>query len=163
MKRLLLLLGLLATAGCDLSMTHQPGERDQASDQRWPGGPPRQAPPEGTVAADQPARTAAMATPPPLSPALLDRGEERFGIYCSMCHGARGNGDGTVVRRGFPPPPNFHEARLVAAPPAYIVDVITHGHGVMYSYADRVEPADRWAIAAYVKALQRPPAPGGRR
>ena len=75
-----------------------------------------------------------------------------------MCHGERGHADGTVVRRGFPPPPDFAEGRLVAAPPAYIVDVITHGHGVMYSYADRVDPADRWAIAAYVKALQRVPA-----
>jgi mono/diheme cytochrome c family protein len=60
-----------------------------------------------------------------------------------------------VVQRGFPRPPSFHEARLVAAPDAYFVDVITHGHGVMYSYADRVPPADRWAIAAYIRALQR--------
>jgi mono/diheme cytochrome c family protein len=158
-KRAPFLVLLLATAGCDLSMAHQPGDRRQGSAQRWTGGPPREAPPEGTIAADEPARAAALATPPPLTPALLDRGEERFGIYCSMCHGARGDGDGKVVRRGFPPPPSFHDPRLVAAPPAYIVDVITHGHGVMYSYADRVEPADRWAIAAYVKALQRLPAP----
>lgn len=78
-------------------------------------------------------------------------------IFCSVCHGSRGDGDGTVVKRGFPAPPSFHEPRLVAAPPGYVVDVITHGHGIMYSYADRVEPADRWAIAAYVKALQRVP------
>ena len=58
-----------------------------------------------------------------------------------------------VVQRGFPRPPNFHEARLVAAPTRYFVDVITHGHGVMYCYADRVPPADRWAIAAYIRAL----------
>ena len=66
-----------------------------------------------------------------------------------------GDGDGTVVKRGFPAPPSFHIPRLVAAPPAYVVGVITNGHGVMYSYADRVAPADRWAIAAYVKTLQR--------
>ena len=149
---------LLLLGGCDLSMAHQAAERDQASEARWFGGPARAAPPEGTIAQDEPARVAALATPPPLTPALLDRGQERYGIYCVECHGSRGGGDGIIVRRGFPAPPSFHTARLVAAPPAYIVDIITHGHGVMYSYADRVEPADRWAIAAYVKALQRLPA-----
>lgn len=121
----------------------------------WPGGPPRAAPPDGAIAEDDAARAAALAAPPPLTPALVDRGQERYGIYCVECHGDRGAGDGIIVARGFPPPPSFAAPRLVAAPPAYIVDVITHGHGVMYGYADRVEPADRWAIAAYVKALQR--------
>ena len=147
----------LLLAGCDLSMADQPRHDSQQAQALWPGGPPQSAPPEGTVAADASARAAALAAPPPLTPALLDRGEQRYGIYCSMCHGPRGNGDGMVVRRGFPPPPDYHIPRLVAAPPAYIVDVITNGHGVMYSYADRVEPRDRWAIAAYVKALQRLP------
>lgn len=151
------LLALLVLGGCDLSMARQPVERGQSSDVRWTGGPARTAPPEGTVAADQPARDAALATPPPLTAALIDRGQQRYGIYCVVCHGVHGEGDGPIVRRGFPPPPSFHAARLVAAPPAYVVDVITHGHGVMYSYADRVDPADRWAIAAYVKALQRIP------
>ena len=163
MKRALVLLAALATAACDLSMAHQPGDRRQDSAQRWTGGPPREAPPEGTIALDAPARASALVSPPALTPALLDRGEERYGIYCAVCHGARGDGDGMIVRRGFPPPPSLHDARLVAAPPAYIVDVITHGHGVMYSYADRVEPADRWAIAAYVKALQRAGVPEPRR
>lgn len=117
----------------------------------------RAAPPEGTVAIDQPVRDAALVRPPPLTPALVERGQERYGIYCAMCHGERGRGNGIVVRRGFPPPPDYHIPRLEAASPAYIVDVITNGHGIMYSYADRVEPADRWAIAAYVKALQRVP------
>ena len=144
-------------------MARQAADRGQASADRWSGGPARTALPEGTVAADQPARDAALATPPPLTAALIDRGQERYGIYCAVCHGARGEGDGTIVRRGFPAPPSFHAPRLAAAPPAYVVDVITHGHGVMYSYADRVEPADRWAIAAYVKALQRVPAGGPQR
>lgn len=157
MKRALPLVALLL-GGCDLSMAKQPAERGQASASRWPDGPPRTAMPEGTVSTDQPARDAALASPPPLTAALLDRGQQRYGIYCVMCHGASGAGDGIVVRRGFPPPPSLHEARLVAAPPAYIVDVITHGHGIMYSYGDRVDPADRWAIAAFVKALQRVPA-----
>ena len=69
--------------------------------------------------------------------------------------GPGGDADGMVVQRGFPKPPSFHEARLVSAPDEHFVDVITHGHGVMYSYADRVPPADRWAIAAYIRALQR--------
>ena len=157
MRPLPLLLPLLAAA-CDLSMNHQPGDRRQQSATYWPGGPPRAAPPEGSVALDQPARDRALATPPPVTAALLDRGQDRYGIYCAVCHGERGEGDGKVVQRGFPAPPSYRVPRLVAAPPAYIVDVITNGHGVMYSYADRVEPADRWAIASYVKALQRVPA-----
>lgn len=156
MKRVLLL--ALALAACDQSMADQPKTHAQAARAIWPGGPPRQAAPADTVAQDQPLRDAALMTPPPLTPALVNRGEQRYGIYCVMCHGARGNGDGVVVQRGFPPPPNFHEARLLAAPASYIVETITHGHGVMYSYADRVAPADRWAIAAYVRALQKLPA-----
>jgi mono/diheme cytochrome c family protein len=154
-RRALILLLLLG--GCDLSMKDQDKGKPQSSATLWAGGPARQAAPEGTVATDQAARDAALATPPPLTAALIERGQARYGIYCVVCHGPRGDGDGIVVKRGFPAPPSFHIARLVAAPPAYIVDVITHGHGVMVSYADRVEPADRWAIAAYVKALQRLP------
>jgi len=156
-KRAAFFLPLAATA-CDLSMNHQPGDRRQQSASLWPGGPPRAASPDGTVALDESARDAALATSPPITEVLLDRGQDRYGIYCAVCHGQGGAGDGTVVGRGFPHPPSFHEPRLVAAPPGYVVDVITHGHGVMYSYADRIDPADRWAIAWYVKALQRLPA-----
>ena len=84
----------------------------------------------------------------------LERGRQRFDIYCSMCHGQTGYGDGMIVRRGFVPPPSFHTDRLRAAPPGYFVEVITHGFGAMYSYNDRVGPEDRWKIAAYVKTLQ---------
>ncbi len=147
----------LLLGGCDLSMKDQSRGDPQGSATLWPGGPARGGPPPGTIAVDQAGRDRALASPPALTPALLDRGQERYGIYCGVCHGVGGEGDGEIVKRGFPRPPSFHEPRLVAAPPAYVVDVITHGHGVMYSYADRVEPADRWAIAAYVKALQRVP------
>lgn len=150
----MLLLALLA-GGCDLSMKRQAKGVPQGAPTLWPGGPAKQAPPPGSVAQDQPARDRALSDPPPLTLALVNRGQERYGIYCVECHGARGDGDGKIVQRGFPPPPSFHIARLVAAPPAYIVETITHGHGIMYSYADRVEPADRWAIAAWVKTLQR--------
>lgn len=86
---------------------------------------------------------------------LLERGRARFEIYCAVCHGYTGKGDGTIVQRGFPPPPSFHEPRLREAPIGHFVNVISEGYGVMYSYAARVPPADRWAIAAYLRALQR--------
>jgi len=156
--RVLALLCLALLSGCDLSMRNQARDDPQEAATLWPGGPQRQALPTGTIATDEPARAEALRTPPPLTPALLDRGQERYGIYCAMCHGARGEGDGTVVKRGFPAPPSYREPRLMAASPAYVVDIVTNGHGIMYSYADRVAPADRWAIAAYVKALQRVPA-----
>lgn len=89
-----------------------------------------------------------------LDRALLERGQERFNIYCAPCHGLQGDGNGMVVKRGFPTPPSYHIDRLREAPLGYTVDVITNGFGRMYSYASRVAPEDRWAIAAYVKALQ---------
>ncbi len=85
---------------------------------------------------------------------LLDRGHERFGIYCAVCHGATGEGHGMIVQHGFPQPPSLHEQRLRDAPPGHFFDVMTNGYGVMYSYASRVSPEDRWAIAAYIRALQ---------
>ena len=155
-RRALPLLTLaLALGGCDLSMRDQAKGKPQGSATLWPGGPPRGDAPDGTIATDALARAATLATPPPLTVATIARGQERYGIYCVECHGEHGDGDGMIVRRGFPRPPSLHEARLVAAPPAYVVRVITQGHGVMYSYADRVAPADRWAIAAWVKVLQR--------
>jgi mono/diheme cytochrome c family protein len=151
----LLLAAAALLTGCDLSMKDQAKAGTQSSPTLWPGGPARQPPPSGTIAEGASAHTAALTTPPPLTRALIDRGQERYDIFCIVCHGRTGDGDGPVVKRGFPAPPSFDIPRLVAAPPAYVVDVITNGHGVMYSYADRVAPADRWAIAAYVKALQR--------
>jgi mono/diheme cytochrome c family protein len=92
--------------------------------------------------------------PMPVTPELLQRGRERFNIYCAVCHGASGEGHGEIVQRGFPAPPTFHSDRLRNAPVGHFYDVITNGYGVMYSYASRVEPDDRWAIAAYIRALQ---------
>ena len=82
------------------------------------------------------------------------RGQERYDIYCLPCHSPVGDGDGPVVRRGFPAPPSYHSRACVAAPDRHFYDVISHGYGVMFSYADRVAPADRWAIVAYIRALQ---------
>src|SRR5512146_849492 len=85
----------------------------------------------------------------------LDRGRQRFNIYCSPCHGQTGDGNGMIVQRGFPPPPSYHIDRLRNAPAGHFFDVITQGYGIMYSYAARGEPADRWAIAAYIRVLQK--------
>jgi mono/diheme cytochrome c family protein len=97
---------------------------------------------------------AAPAMPYPVDMRLLRRGQDRYAIYCLPCHGPAGDGDGLVVRRGFPAPPSYHGDRLRAAPDRHIYDVITRGYGIMYPYADRLDPGDRWAVVAYVRALQ---------
>lgn len=92
--------------------------------------------------------------PAPPDAASLTRGRQRFEAFCSPCHGFAGAGDGAVVARGFPAPPTFHQPRLRQVPDGYLFDVITRGYGQMYSYAARVTPPDRWAIVAYIRALQ---------
>jgi hypothetical protein len=92
--------------------------------------------------------------PLPITLELLRRGQERFDIYCSPCHSRVGDGNGMIVRRGFPSPPSYHSERLRNVPDSHFYNVITEGYGLMFSYADRVEPKDRWAIAAYIRALQ---------
>jgi mono/diheme cytochrome c family protein len=83
-----------------------------------------------------------------------ERGRERYDIYCSPCHGRTGAGDGMVVRRGFRRPPSYHDDRLRSAPVGHFVDVMTNGFGAMLDYRQQIEPRDRWAIAAYIRALQ---------
>ena len=85
---------------------------------------------------------------------VLERGRERYTIHCVPCHSPIGDGKGMIVRRGFSPPPSFHLPRLKQAPPGHYYDVITRGYGAMSSYSDQVDPRDRWAIAAYIRALQ---------
>ncbi|HEX7368702.1 MAG TPA: cytochrome c, partial [Rhodanobacteraceae bacterium] len=94
------------------------------------------------------------ANPLPITPALLARGQQRFNIYCAPCHSRVGDGDGMIAERGFPHPPSYHTPALRNAPDSHFYKVITDGYGVMYSYADRVSPRDRWAIVAYIRALQ---------
>jgi mono/diheme cytochrome c family protein len=96
----------------------------------------------------------ADSNPYPITMELLHRGQQRFDIYCSPCHSVEGDGDGFIVRRGFPSPPSYHIDRLRNAPDKHFFDVITNGYGIMYPYADRVNPTDRWAIIAYIRALQ---------
>ena len=139
----------VALAACD-NMANQPKlnpyELPYGSQIEWPIEPPPH-----TIARDEPLNPPA---PPPVTMALLERGRQRFDINCSPCHGRFGDGDGVIVQRGFPHPPSYYSAALLNAPNQLFYDVITHGYGVMYSYADRVEPSDRWAIAAYIRALQ---------
>jgi hypothetical protein len=92
--------------------------------------------------------------PFPITDQVMARGRERFDIFCAPCHGRTGNGDGMVVRRGFRRPPLFSEERIRTAPVGHLFDVMTNGFGAMPDYQSQIPVNDRWAIAAYVKALQ---------
>ena len=92
--------------------------------------------------------------PMPVTKAVLDRGQERFNVYCSPCHGRTGEGNGMIVQRGFRQPPSYHEERLRNAPVGYFFDVMTNGFGAMQDYSAQVTVPDRWAIAAYIRVLQ---------
>jgi hypothetical protein len=85
---------------------------------------------------------------------VLERGQERYNIYCTPCHSRVGNGAGMIVQRGYRPAGNFHTQRLLAAPLGHFFAVMTNGYGAMPDYAAQVAPQDRWAIVAYIKALQ---------
>jgi mono/diheme cytochrome c family protein len=85
---------------------------------------------------------------------VILRGQQRYDVYCSPCHGRIGNGLGMVVRRGFKQPPSYHIERLRTAPAGHLYDVISNGYGAMLNYASQVQPRDRWAIVAYIRALQ---------
>ena len=92
--------------------------------------------------------------PMPVTAAVMARGRERFDVFCSPCHGRTGEGNGMIVQRGFRKPPSYHEERLRTAPVGYLFDVMTNGFGAMQDYAAQVPVADRWAIAAYIRAIQ---------
>jgi mono/diheme cytochrome c family protein len=139
----------IALAACD-NMANQPKlnpyELPYGSELRWPVEPP-----PNTVARDEPLNPPSA---PPVTMALLERGRQRFDINCAPCHSRVGDGNGIIVQRGFPRPPSYYKETLRTASSQHFYDVITRGHGVMFSYADRVDPADRWAIVAYIRALQ---------
>ncbi|HYZ35013.1 MAG TPA: cytochrome c [Crenalkalicoccus sp.] len=153
-RRLLLPLALLALGACRQDMIRQARYGTYTRAPLWPDGTEARPLPAGVVAQGDSAREDAIRTPPRVTLALLQRGQSQFEIFCAPCHGFTGAGDGMIVRRGFPPPPSYHTAQLRAAPASHFWDAITKGHGVMYSYAARVEPSDRWAIIAYIRALQ---------
>jgi mono/diheme cytochrome c family protein len=148
-----LMAAAVCLAACDQNMDVQPKYSEYSRAPAFRGGVLRN-PPAGVVARDDPERDRAIRSKPALTTALLERGAQRFGIFCSPCHGAGGDGNGIIVQRGMPRPTSYHADRLRAADDRHFFDVITNGYGAMYSYASRVPPGDRWAIVAYIRALQ---------
>jgi Cytochrome C oxidase, cbb3-type, subunit III len=157
-------IGLLV-AGCRLDMHVQPKYLPDDPSKFFDDGRSERQPVPGTIARGQLHLDELLYTgkvngvdakefPFPITREDLDRGRERFNIYCTPCHDYTGGGHGMIVQRGFPPPPSFHIDRLRASPSGHFFDVMTNGFGAMYSYAARVEPEDRWRIAAYIRALQ---------
>ena len=116
--------------------------------------PPRTVNAEGAQIPAQSYQGFVTEFPMPITAADLDRGQERFNIYCSVCHGRLGDGSGMIVKRGFRKPPSFHDDRLRTAPIGYFFDVETNGFGAMPDYASQIPPEDRWRIIAYIRALQ---------
>jgi len=155
----------MLAGGCRLDMHVQPKYKPYAATAFFDDGRSERPPVPGTVARGHLRLDELLYTgkengvtadkfPFEITRADLERGRERYNVYCSPCHDYTGSGRGMIVQRGFPPPSSFHIDRLRAAPAGYFFDAITNGFGSMYSYAARVEPEDRWRITAYVRALQ---------
>jgi len=151
--------------GCRLDMHLQPKYLPYQATSFFPDGRSERQPVPGTVARGQlridelfytARENGAVANrfPFPITRADLERGRERFNVYCTPCHDYTGSGRGMIVQRGFPQPPSYHIQRLRDVPVGHFYEVITNGFGAMYSYASRIEPADRWRIAAYIRVLQ---------
>lgn len=160
---LLLLVGGLA--GCRQDMHDAPRYDPYEASAVFPNGSSARPLVEGTVARSDVLDDDLLTTgkingqvadefPFPITRADLDRGQERFNIYCSLCHGRTGEGNGMVVQRGYRQPPSYHIDRLRQAPVGHFFDVMTNGFGVMPDYRTQVPTADRWRIAAYIRALQ---------
>ena len=156
---------LVCLPGCRLDMHIQPKYLPLAKTDFFGDGRSERPVVEGTVARghlrlDEQLYTGkvngqlATTFPFPITRADLERGRERFTIYCAPCHDVSGTGRGMIVQRGFPAPPSYHIQRLRDAPVGHLFDVITNGLGNMYPYASRVTPEDRWRIVAYIRALQ---------
>lgn len=143
----------LALGACDQAeMRDQPKYEAYEAAPTLPGNMAAQHPPAGTVARDE--GIAPRPPQPAVTEELLARGRSVFDAVCAPCHGYVGDGQGMVVRRGFPPPPTFHQDRLRDATDDHFYTVMADGFGLMFSYADRVAPDDRWAVVAYIRALQ---------
>lgn len=145
-----------ALAGCGQAMDNQPKYKTYApaDPALFPDGQSARPRVPGTIARGEDLKARPDHIPYKVTMQLLKRGQDQFDVFCAPCHSRLGDGRGIVVERGFPSPPSYHSQRLRAAPLTHFYDVITDGYGVMYSYGDRVEPKDRWAIAAYIRALQ---------
>ncbi len=160
-----LAIAALLAAGCRQDMHVQPRYQPLDPSNFFGDGRSARPPVPGTVARGELRINEALYTgkvngvpvdafPFPVTRRDLERGRDRFNIYCSPCHDRTGDGHGYVVQRGFPPPPSYHLDRLRNAPVGHFFDVMTRGYGTMYSYADRVSVHDRWCVAAYIRALQ---------
>jgi mono/diheme cytochrome c family protein len=157
---------VVALVGCNQKMGEQPAYRPYQSSDFFPDGTSARPIPADTVARGHLSDDTLLFTgkdasgqdatefPYPITRDVLERGRDRYSIYCVPCHGPLGDGDGIVVQRGFNPPPSYHSDRLRNAPVGHFFDVITNGYGAMPSYADQVPVDDRWAIIAYIRALQ---------
>ena len=162
----MLLLALAVTAaGCRQDMHDQPKLEAYESADFFADGRAMRPIPEGTVARGQLYEDELLYAgkvngqvseelPFPVTGELLQRGRERFDVYCSPCHGVSGLGNGMVVQRGYRTPPSFHAEPLLSRPVGHYFDVMTNGFGAMPDYRAQVLPEDRWAIAAYIRALQ---------
>jgi mono/diheme cytochrome c family protein len=161
--------GLLAVAltstACQQQMADQPRYEPLRRSSFFDNGSSARPPVPGTVARGHLDANAAFYTgksgdtlvarlPFPLTREVLQRGQERFNVFCAPCHDRTGSGNGMIVQRGFRHPPSYHIDRLRQAPIGHFFDVMTHGFGSMPDYGDQVPPRDRWAIAAYIRALQ---------
>ena len=156
----------LLALGCTQQMAVQPSYRPYRPSDFFPDGASARPLPADTVARGHLQDDTLLFTgkdangqnstefPFPVTRDVLDRGRQRFEIACVPCHGYVGDGDGLVVQRGFLAPPTYHSDRLRQAPVGYFFEVITSGLGAMPSYADQVTVPDRWAIIAYIRALQ---------
>jgi cytochrome c553 len=158
-------LALVFTAGCRQDMHDQPKFVPQRGTAFYVDGRSARPQVENTVARTQLHEDAYFYTgmvngkegdalPFPATMAVLEKGQERYNVYCTPCHSRVGNGAGMIVDRGYHPAGNFHTARLVAAPLGHFFNVMTNGYGAMPEYAAQVSVEDRWAIAAYIRALQ---------
>jgi hypothetical protein len=161
----LALVALAILAGCRQDMHDQPRFKPLAESDFYPDLRSARAPVEGTVARGQLHEDSYFYTgmvgdkpgdymPFPVTREVLDRGRERFDIYCAPCHSRLGDGNGMIPQRGFQRPPSYHTERLRKAPLGYFFYVMTTGFGAMPDYAQQIEPRDRWAIVAYIRALQ---------
>jgi len=159
------LAGFVAMTGCRQDMHNQPRYKPLAATDFFGDGRSARPEAEGTVARGHLRIDKARYTgkedgadvtefPFPITRTDLLRGQERFNIYCSPCHSRIGDGNGMVVRRGFRQAASYHTDKLIKAPVGHFFDVMTNGFGAMPSYASRVEPDDRWRIAAYIRVLQ---------
>lgn len=153
---------VLLLAGCSLKqdMALQPYNRPLSPSDFFTDGRSERPLVENTVARGTLADEALFVSkesnnfPLPVNQELLERGEGRYKIFCTPCHGLQGDGNGMISMRGMKHPPTFHDDRLRKSPNGYFYDVITNGFGAMYGYSAQIPPRDRWAIVAYVRALQ---------